>query len=92
MSSRNTHTDFCPRVGEVYANAYLVGEIVEVSPRITAQNGKEYFRFGIEVLMITDPTHDSAMSLVCGEIIYRQATPARRADGTFNKLKNYGVK
>lgn len=90
MSKKNAHTDRVPVIGQAYANEYLVGKIVEVSPRLTASNGKEYFRFGIVVLMITDPDDERALPLVIGEIVYRQATPHRRADGTFNVLRNYG--
>lgn len=88
MSKRNVHTDRVPKVGEAYANDYLVGRVVEVSPRLTAMNGKEYFRFGIEVLMITKPDDERAMELVIGEIIYRQATPSHRANGQWNVLRN----
>jgi hypothetical protein len=92
MSKKNAHTDRVPEVGQAYANDYLVGEIVEVSPRLTAQNGKEYFRFGIVVLMITAPDNENAQALVIGEVIYRQATPHRKADGTWNLLRNASAK
>jgi hypothetical protein len=88
MSKRNAHTDRIPTIGQAYANEYLVGTIVEVSPRLTAQNGKEYFRFGIEILMITAPNDERAMDLVIGEVVYRQATPTHRANGQWNVLRN----
>jgi len=92
MSKKNAHTDRVPVAGQPYANDYLVGEIVEVSPRLTAQNGKEYYRFGIVILMITAPENENAQALVIGEVIYRQATPHRKADGTWNVLKNASAK
>lgn len=92
MSKKNAHTDRVPTLGQPYANEYLVGVITEVSPRLTASNGKEYFRFGIEILMITDPNDERAMELVIGETIYRQATPHRKSDGTWNVLRNANQK
>lgn len=92
MSKKNAHTDRVPVVGQPYANEYLVGTITEVSPRLTAQNGKEYFRFGVEILMITEPDNEKAQALVIGEVVYRQATPHRKADGTWNVLRNANAK
>ena len=92
MSKRNAHTDRIPEPGQAYANEYLVGRVTEVSPRLTASNGKEYFRFGIEILMITAPDDERALPLVVGEIVYRQATPHRKADGTWNVLRNANQK
>lgn len=92
MSAKNSHTNRVPREGEGYTNDYLIGIITFVSAPITASNGKEYYRFEIEVQRITDPEHPSALTLKIGDRVFRQATPERRLDGTFNKLKNYGVK
>jgi hypothetical protein len=90
MSSKGSHSNFIPVVGNPYANAYLVGIITEVSPALTAKNGKEYYRFGIIITMITDPKHEDATDLKKDDLIHRQATPDRRRDGTFNKMKNFG--
>lgn len=92
MSKKNSHTDRVPVIGQAYANEYLVGEIVEVLPRLTASNGKEYYRFGIVVLRITAPDNENALPLVLGEVIYRQATPHRKSDGTWNVLRNSSAK
>jgi hypothetical protein len=88
MSKRNGHTDFTPVEGKSYYNAYLVGEIVEVSPLLIANNGKGFYRFGIKVLMITDTDNPATVGLTIGSIIYRQATPNRLPNGRFNRLKN----
>lgn len=91
MSQRNAHTDFVPTIGKGYANAYLFGIITEVSERLTATNGKEYFRFAVTVQAVTDPTAEAVAkeSITKGSVIYRMATPTHRADGKFNVMKNY---
>lgn len=91
MSKRNAHTDFIPVTGAGYANAYLFGIITEVSERLTATNGKEYFRFGVLVQAITDPTAEAVAkeSITKGSVIYRMATPTHKANGQFNTMKNY---
>lgn len=88
MSKRNAHTDFTPVEGKSYFNAYLVGEVVEVSPLLLAANGKHFYRFGVKVLMITDPDNPATHGLTVGSIIYRQATPTRLPNGRFNKMRN----
>jgi len=42
--------------------------------------------------MITAPDDERAQALVIGEVIYRQATPHRKADGTWNVLRNASAK
>jgi hypothetical protein len=90
MSSKSSHSNFKPVVGEGYANGYFVGTITNVSLPLTAKNGKEYFVFEITITMITDPSNESVKDLTVGSITHRQATPDRRSNGTFNKMKNYG--
>lgn len=92
MSKKASHTNFIPQVNKGYANDYLCGVITEVSLPLTAQNGKEYYRFGVMVTMITKPEIAKEMEIEIGKTIYRMATPDRRADGTFNKMKNYNEK
>jgi len=91
MSKRNAHTDFLPVVGAGYANAYCYGVITEVSPRITATNGKEYFKFSVLVQAVTDTEAESVAreGIAKGVTIHRMATPTHKANGQFNVMKNY---
>ena len=92
MSSKNSHTNFIPKVGSGYSNEYLWGVITDVSLPLTAKNGKEYFKFEVLVTKITDSAKAEELEIAIGSTIYRMATPERRLNGTFNKLKNANQK
>lgn len=92
MSKKNAHTDFIPQVSKGYTNEYLWGIITDVSLPLTAQNGKEYYKFEVLVTKITDLAKAEELGITIGSTIYRMATPNRRLDGTFNKMKNANQK
>lgn len=93
MSKKNAHTNFVPVLGKGYANEYLCGVISEVSPLLTAlSTGKEYYRFGVLVTMITDHAKATELGITIGATIYRQATPERKANGQWNVMRNANQK
>lgn len=89
MSKKNSHTNKVYKIGEGYKNEYLTGVVLSVSAPITAKgNGKEYYIVEISVTQLIDKDKCAELDLTIGSIIFRQSTPERRLNGTFNKLQN----
>ena len=84
MSKRNSYTDFIPVVGNRYVSPSFEGIILDVSERKTSSEGKEFIRFQVAVTAIFDET----ALFVVGDLIWRQATPLRKANGQWNVMRN----
>ena len=84
MSKRNSHTDFIPVVGNIYESPKFTGVILDVAPRKTSSEGKEYISFQVGILEILDPTFTKEVD----DVIWQMATPSHKLNGQWNVMRN----
>ena len=84
MSKRKTYTDFIPALFADYESPKFKGVIVDIAPRKTAANGKEFISFQVAITEIFDETFTKEV----GEIIWQMATPSHKLNGQWNVMKN----